>query len=84
MPDKPQPEWAHTEGLSDDFYHSHGIGECTGIQKLDFKEADIIARTNLSRMLAAKIESEVKMTEKFSDKTNQRGEGHTTGQVTSN
>ena len=83
MPDKPQPIWAYTEGLSDDIYRSQGIGECTGVQSLDFKEADTIARTNLSRMLAARIESEVLLTETYSGGTGQRGRGHTTGQVTS-
>jgi len=39
-------------------YLSHGISECTGIQSMDFEEADTSARINLSHLISSHVESE--------------------------
>lgn len=59
MSEKPQPDWVFVENTSGSEYKSQGISECSGLQTLDFKEADLNARANLSRMLESSVESEV-------------------------
>lgn len=59
LPERPRPGWAGVDGSSVATYLSHGISECTGIQSMDFEEADASARSNLGRVLSTHVESEV-------------------------
>ncbi len=61
LPSREKPEWVGIESNSVTSYFSHGVSECTGIQPMDFKEADMSARSSLSHLISTYIESEVEL-----------------------
>lgn len=59
LPVQSRPSWLGGESSTAKDYLSNGLTECTGIQSMDFEEADISARTNLSHLISSHVENEV-------------------------
>jgi len=59
-----KPDWVGVDKNQSNWYLSNGVSECTGIQSIDFEEADLSARTNLSRILNSDIKSQITMVQK--------------------
>lgn len=79
LPARPRPSWVETESSSATAYLSHGVSECTGIQSMDFEEADISARSNLGHLISSHVESETVLIQEDAG----YGAGSSRGKVTS-
>ena len=79
LPARPRPNWVGADSSLDMTYLSHGISECTGIQSMDFEEADISARSSLSNLISSHVESETLLIQAdYGD-----GAGSSRGKITS-
>ncbi|HED33009.1 MAG TPA: hypothetical protein ENJ08_02170 [Gammaproteobacteria bacterium] len=61
-----KPDWVGVDRNESNWYLSNGVSGCTGIQSIDFEEADLSARTNLSRILNSDIKSQITLIQESS------------------
>lgn len=59
LPSQPRPIWVQGDQVTDKHYIASGLTRCTGLQDIDFQDAEISARASLARLISAQVVSSV-------------------------
>lgn len=54
-----RPAWVGADAVAQGNYRTSGVAQCSSLQEIDLKKADLSARSNLGRMISSQVSSEI-------------------------